>query len=106
MAKLDEEAQAHELHWRLLDQAIVADLLYPDSPINPDEMIPALLSQDADAFAEAVTIFDDAQRQVVLVHARKLLEGTEEDRALDGARERVRYLEQLATDDPGETPTH
>jgi hypothetical protein len=106
LAKLDEEAQAHELHWRLLDQAIVADLLYPDSPINPDEMIPALLSQDADAFAEAVTIFDDAQRQVVLVHARKLLEGTEEDRALDGARERVRYLEQLATDDPGETPAH
>jgi hypothetical protein len=106
MAKLDEEAQAHELHWKLLDHAIVADLLYPDSPINPDELIPALLSEDADAFANAITIFDDNQRQVVLAHALKLLEGREEDRALDEARARVRYLEQLAADDAGTTPAH
>ena len=106
LAKLDEEAQARELHWRLLDAPIVADLLFPDSPIIPNELIPTLLSEDADAFATAMSLFDDAQRQVVLEQARKLLEGREEDVALNDARARVHYMEQLSTGEAGNEPAH
>jgi len=106
LAKLDEEAQARELHWQLLDTPIVADLLFPDSPINPDELIATLLSQDADAFAVAMSMFDGAQRQVVLAQAKKLMEGKDDDVALNDARARVQYLEQLSADDAGSAPAH
>jgi hypothetical protein len=98
LTRLDEEAQARAMHMQLLQYDIVADLLYPETPIRPEDLIPALLSQDADALEAVMTLFDDEQRQFVLVQARQLLEALGDGSELDSARERVQQLEQRVAD--------
>jgi hypothetical protein len=98
LARLEEEAQARELHWQLLQTPVVADLLYPQTPILPEDLIPTLLSQDTEDFAAAMNLFDDNQRQFVLAQAHQLLDGRDDDGTLDNARERIRQMEQLAAE--------
>ena len=49
-------------------------------------------------FAAAMNLFDDNQRQFVLAQAHQLLDGRDDDGALDNARERIRQMEQLAAE--------
>ena len=98
LTRLDEEAQARAMHMQLLQYDLVADLLYPETPIRPEDLIPALLSQDADALEAVMTLFDDEQRQFVLAQARQLLEALGDGSELESARERVQQLEQRVAD--------
>lgn len=95
MKKLDEEALAHEVHWQLMQQPVVADLLFPDSPITPRDLVPTLLSEDATGFSKAMEIFRDEHRILILRQARKLLAEHKQGAALKNARARLHYLEQL-----------
>ena len=49
--ELDAEEEARRLHFQLLEYPLVADVLYPESPIGPDELAPTLLSSPRDALA-------------------------------------------------------
>ena len=95
VTRLDEEAQAREIHWHLLEQPILADLLFPDSPIAPDELVPSLLNENIESFGVAMDIFNDEQRKLILSQARELLSGRDQEIALDQARACLNLLEEL-----------
>ena len=71
--ELAMEAQARALHFELLQQPLVADLLHPESLIGPDELVPTLLSESEAAVAAALQLFDEAQREQLARDARELL---------------------------------
>ncbi|MEE8387265.1 MAG: hypothetical protein V3R65_01700 [Acidiferrobacterales bacterium] len=93
--KLAQEAQARNVHWQLLEEPLVADLLRPDSPISQDDLLPSLLSEGAGSFGVAMGMFDSAQRRSLLTQAETLLQGREEEPGLENARARVEFLQGL-----------
>jgi hypothetical protein len=72
--ELDQEESAREAHFALLDAALVADLLSPNSPIHPDELVPTLLSADKDELQVALQMFDEVQLLAILNQGAALLE--------------------------------
>lgn len=56
--ELHQEHAAREMHFELLKQPLVADLLHPESTIGPDELAPSLLSESEPALDAALQIFD------------------------------------------------
>lgn len=95
--KLAQEAQARKLHWQLLEEPLVADLLRPDSPVSQDDLLPSLLSEDAGAFGVAMGMFDPEQRRSLLTQAEAWLKVREEEPGLENARARVEFLQGLVT---------
>ncbi len=91
--ELAMEAQARTLHFTLLQQPLVADLLHPESLIGRDALVPTLLSEDADAVDAALTLFDEAQRAELAVEARALLEERDPGHRLPAAWERLAQIE-------------
>ncbi len=100
--ELAEEEEAREIHFRLLEQPLVADLLHPDSPIGPDELAPAVLSATLDEVMAVLQILDTAQCAELADQAIRLLE----ERAARGvdvssARQRLALIiAELGVDDP------
>jgi len=78
--ELADEEEAREIHFRLLEQPLVADLLHPESPIGPDQLAPAVLSATLDEVAAVLQILDVAQCAELADQAILLLE----DRAARG----------------------
>jgi len=72
--ELEMEEQARVLHFGLLQQPLVSDLLHPQSVIDADELVPTLLSESEAAVNAALQLFDPEQRQELAAHARALLE--------------------------------
>lgn len=88
--QLNEEEQARAIHFNLLEQSIVADLLDPNSLIEEDELVPCLLSETEEGLAAALELFDDEQRAQLVGQARALVD------AMDMPPEDVvQRLEQL-----------
>jgi hypothetical protein len=73
-SELAEEDAARAAHFELLAYAVVADLLRPDSAIEPDELVPTLLSESEDALHAALTLFDQEQLALIQSRARALAE--------------------------------
>ncbi|MET0046346.1 MAG: hypothetical protein ABW066_01020 [Sedimenticola sp.] len=71
--ELQQESAAREAHFGLLEYPLLADILYPDSPITEDELIPTLLSEHEDEFAAALTLFDTDQLQLLIGGAEEYL---------------------------------
>jgi len=90
LGELEQETIARATHFELLQYALVADLLDPDSPIKPEELAATLLSSDADELAAVLGIFDQVQLQLLYDDAVKLLEQTPE--APSSARERLEQI--------------
>lgn len=74
LANLREEELARAAHFQLLELPFIADLLRPDSPIGPDELIPSLLSESDESVAAALELFDADHLVVLCRDARALLE--------------------------------
>jgi len=72
--ELDQEEMAREAHFSLLGSRVVADLLNPASPIQPDELIPTLLSSSKDELQLALQLFDEVQLLAILTDGAKRLE--------------------------------
>jgi hypothetical protein len=60
-AELDDEEQARTIHFRLLGQPLVADLLHPQTPIAADDLLPTLLTAAPSELAAALEVFDPPQ---------------------------------------------
>ena len=73
-ANLREEELARAAHFELLERPFIADLIRPDSPIGPDELIPSLLSESSEGVGAALELFDSDQLAVLCRDARVLLE--------------------------------
>ncbi|EIJ33390.1 hypothetical protein [Thiothrix nivea] len=72
--ELDQEEAAREAHFALLESSLAADLLNPDSPVQPDELVPTLLSSSKDDLQLALQILDEVQLMAVLTNGAELLE--------------------------------
>lgn len=72
--ELDQEEAARAAHFTLLGSPLVADLLNPDSLIQPDELLPSLLSSDKEELQLALQLFDGVQCLALLEAGAALLE--------------------------------
>ncbi len=97
-AQLAQEAQARKIHWQMLQQPMVADLLRTESPISQDDLLPTLLSEEAESFSITMGMFDPEQCRSLLGQAETLLKSHEGEPGLENARARVENLKRLVTD--------
>lgn len=94
LQELAGEEAARALHYRLLEHPLVADLLAPDSPVSAEELLPTLLSAEADALEAALKLFDPRQIGALVEDGRALLESLErEGRLPPRAWERLALIE-------------
>jgi hypothetical protein len=103
--ELADEAEAREIHFRLIEHPLVADLLAPDGPIGPDDLAPAFLSAGPDEVAAALGLFDAVQVTQLVDQARDLM-ATLESQGLElpGPRQRLALLEERVPTD--QAPLH
>jgi hypothetical protein len=93
--ELDDGEQARAIHFRLLRQPLVADILHPESTIGPDELVPALLSADEQELEAALEVFDADQLALLVAQGGELLDGLERSGADTlAARRRLALLEK------------
>jgi hypothetical protein len=97
--ELADETAARAIHFRLLEQPLVADLLHPQSPIRPQDLTPALLSATDAELAAACELFDGPQLAVIVDEAdaleRRLVE---RGAAVAGLSPRLEHLRRLVAD--------
>jgi hypothetical protein len=72
--ELADEEEAREIHFRLLEQPLVADLLHPESPIGPADLAATVLSATLDEVAAVLRILDPEQCAELADQAIRLLE--------------------------------
>ncbi len=77
-ATLEDEDNARALHYTLLENPLIADLLSKDSPITPEELAATLLSEDPAIIAQAMNLFSPKQQTTLLEEATALLNQLEE----------------------------
>lgn len=103
--ELADEEQARAIHFRLLEQPLVADLLHPESPIAPAELAPSLLSATAEELEAALDLFDLPQVEELAQDSARLIERLEtEGLTLTAPRQRLAQILTRLGSDPA--PRH
>jgi len=103
--ELQDEEAARAIHFRLLQQPLVADILHPESPIGRDELAAAVLSSTDEEVDALLEVFDPDQLTLLVVQCRKLLQrlaslGVDQQ----GAQARLARIEaRMLGGDPGAT---
>ncbi len=75
LKELEREQEVRKLHIELMEYKLVSDLLRSDSPIKDNELVPTLLSEDAEAVQVVMSLFEPKQQQAIRNEAKALLEG-------------------------------
>ena len=88
--ELAEEELARRTHFQWLEFPLVADLLHPHSLIQPDELLPVLLTDPQAEVTAALNLFDRQQREQLYADAQRLLQ--QHDRVDESWRERLKLL--------------
>lgn len=92
--KLLEEKAAREIHFELLNFPLIADLLRSDSPIQSNELMPALLSEQEKVVLASTQLFTDDQLAFICEHGNSMLADVDSDHDRIGhARKMLRLLE-------------
>lgn len=73
LAELEQERLAREEHYRLLEYPLVADLMRPESPIQPEELVATLLSSPIQELEAAVWLFAPSEWIAICQEAEVLL---------------------------------
>lgn len=92
LLELQQEQQARSAHYQLLEYPLVADLLYPDSPIAADELIATLLSSNGEELDAALVLLDAEQLALLCQEGSALLARTADAPA--NAAQRLQQLQQ------------
>lgn len=71
--ELDQEETARKAHFELLESALVADILNPDSVISEEDLVPTLLSTTKDELSKVLQLFDQTQLMAIAVSADELI---------------------------------
>jgi hypothetical protein len=74
VAELAQEQAAREQHYRLVEFPLVADLMRPESPILPEELVATLLSVSSDELEAALWLFGPEELARLCRDAALLLE--------------------------------
>ena len=72
-AELEQEEEARTLHFALLGEPLVEDLLHPSSAIGANELVPTLLSETEYSVSAALELFDAEQLGALYGDAARLL---------------------------------
>lgn len=91
--QLIEEDIARKAHFELQEIPLVAALMHPDSPVTADELIPTLLSEDAQSLAAALNLFDEQQLARLCHDAAAYLAQQDPQRRLEPAWERLQLMQ-------------
>lgn len=78
LSEIEQETEARQLHMTMLETPLIVDLLRPDSPVNADSLVPALLSSEADELGLALQLFDSEQILLLHANAQAVLEACRE----------------------------
>ena len=84
--ELDQEVVARAAHYALLEHAIVADLLHPETLIEADELAASLLHEPPEALKAALSLFEREQLEQLVAQAKQLVEGFDGENAEISAR--------------------
>lgn len=71
--ELSDEETARAIHFRLLEQPVIADILHPDSCISPDELAATLLSATTAEIEAVCELFDANELAQLLEHSETRL---------------------------------
>jgi hypothetical protein len=71
------EQQARQMHFELLQHALVADLLHPETLIAPDQLVPTLLSSPTEQVKAVMVVFDPEQLSMIAKEAEALIQQAE-----------------------------
>jgi hypothetical protein len=93
-ANLREEEEARAIHFQMLEEVLVADMIRPDSPIGPDELAATLLSESESAVAAATDLFDDNQLASICRSGGELLQSLPASAVPESARARLALMER------------
>jgi hypothetical protein len=74
------EQQARQMHFELLQHALVADLLHPETLIAPDQLVPTLLSSPTDQVNAVMVVFDQEQLSMLAKEAEALIQQCDESK--------------------------
>ena len=83
LLELEQEEQARNAHFELLEHALVADLLDPASVIKKHELAASLLSAPANELEHVLTLFDRAQLTLLIADCDRLLDNVDNPQARD-----------------------
>lgn len=72
--ELQDEEAARAIHFRLLQQPLVADILHPESPVGTNELAPSVLSASGEEVDALLEVFDAGQLTLLAVQCRELLQ--------------------------------
>jgi hypothetical protein len=92
--ELKDEEQARVIHLALLEHALAADILHPESPIRSDELAPALLCATEQEATAASQLFDAGQLALIVEQGGDIVGGLEAKGVdVSEARRRLALLE-------------
>lgn len=94
--KLMDEKAAREIHFELLEFPFIADLIRSDSPIQSEELLPALLSEQEKVVLASTTLFTEDQLVFICEHGQQMLVDVESDHdCISHARKMLRLLQSV-----------
>jgi len=88
------EQQARQMHFELLQHALVADLLHPETLIAPDQLVPTLLSSPTEQVKAVMVVFDPEQLSMIAKEAEALIQQAEKSKVLELAEANAGVIKQ------------
>jgi len=88
------EQQARQMHFELLQHALVADLLHPVTLIAPDQLVPTLLSSPTEQVKAVMVVFDPEQLSMIAKEAEALIQQVETSKVLELAEVNAGVIKQ------------
>lgn len=82
LEELETEQQARQLHLQLLEYSLVADLLRDDAPIEAQDLVPTLLSEDPESVRVVMSLFEPDQQARLQTEAAHLVQRAETEGVL------------------------
>lgn len=77
MEKITDDQEATELHLRISESLLAADIINPGGIIHQDQLASSMLSSNEDELASALLIFDPEQLQDIIKECMQTLEKTD-----------------------------
>jgi len=73
LRELGEEEMARRIHFRLVDLPLIADLLHPETPIEPGELAPSVLAASESELAAVLEVFEPGELAHIIDEGAALL---------------------------------
>ena len=74
MQKINDDMEATELHLRISESLLAADIINPNEIIAPEQLASSMLSSSEEELASALLVFDPEQLQLIVKQASQILE--------------------------------